>query len=43
MTFRLEFKMAAASIAALLHDIVITIGIYALVGFYRFIGLIGYT
>ena len=33
ITFRLEFKMAAASIVALLHDIVITIGIYALVGF----------
>jgi len=33
ITFRLEFKMAAASIAALLHDIVITIGIYALIGF----------
>jgi preprotein translocase subunit SecF len=33
ITFRLEFKMAAASIAALLHDVVITIGIYALVGF----------
>ncbi len=33
ITFRLEFKMAAASIAALLHDILITIGIYALVGF----------
>lgn len=33
ITFRLEFKMAVASIIALLHDIVITIGIYALVGF----------
>ncbi len=33
ITFRLEFKMAAASIVALLHDIVITIGIYALIGF----------
>jgi preprotein translocase subunit SecF len=33
ITFRLEFKMAVASIAALIHDVVITIGIYALVGF----------
>jgi preprotein translocase subunit SecF len=33
ITFRLEFKMAVASIAALLHDVFITIGIYALVGF----------
>ena len=33
ITFRLEFKMAVASIAALVHDIVITVGIYALVGF----------
>jgi preprotein translocase subunit SecF len=33
ITFRLEFKMALASIAALLHDILITVGIYALVGF----------
>jgi preprotein translocase subunit SecF len=33
ITFRLEFKMAAASIAALVHDVLITIGIYALIGF----------
>ncbi len=33
ITFRLEFKMAVASIAALVHDILITVGIYALVGF----------
>ncbi|MFU8839310.1 MAG: protein translocase subunit SecF [Nitriliruptoraceae bacterium] len=33
ITFRLEFKMAVASIAALVHDVFITLGIYALVGF----------
>ncbi len=33
ITFRLEFKMAMASIAALAHDVLITIGVYALVGF----------
>ncbi len=33
ITFRLEFKMALAATAALVHDILITIGIYALVGF----------
>ncbi|MFP4148798.1 MAG: protein translocase subunit SecF [Nitriliruptoraceae bacterium] len=33
ITFRLEFKMALASIAALVHDVLITIGLYALVGF----------
>jgi preprotein translocase subunit SecF len=33
ITFRLEFKMALASIAALVHDVFITLGIYALVGF----------
>ncbi len=33
ITFRLEFKMAIASIAALVHDVLITIGLYALVGF----------
>ena len=33
ITFRLEFRMAAASIVALAHDILITVGIYALVGF----------
>jgi len=33
ITFRLEFKMAVASIVALIHDVLITVGIYALVGF----------
>ena len=33
ITFRLEFRMAVASIVALVHDILITVGIYALVGF----------
>ncbi|MFP4634367.1 MAG: protein translocase subunit SecF [Nitriliruptoraceae bacterium] len=33
ITFRLEFRMAVASIVALAHDLIITIGIYALVGF----------
>jgi preprotein translocase subunit SecF len=33
ITWRLEFKMAAAGIAALFHDLVITIGVYALTGF----------
>ncbi|MEX2548781.1 MAG: protein translocase subunit SecF, partial [Nitriliruptoraceae bacterium] len=33
ITFRLEFKMAVAATAALVHDILITVGIYALVGF----------
>ena len=33
ISFRFEPKMAVASIAALFHDIVITVGIYALVGF----------
>ena len=33
ITFRLEFRMAIASIVALVHDITITVGIYALVGF----------
>jgi preprotein translocase subunit SecF len=33
ITFRLEFKMAVAAIVALIHDVLITIGIYALVGF----------
>lgn len=33
ITWRLEFKMAAAGIAALFHDLLITIGVYALTGF----------
>jgi protein-export membrane protein SecD/preprotein translocase SecF subunit len=33
MSWRLEPKMALASIMALLHDLVVTAGIYALVGF----------
>jgi len=33
MSWRLEPKMAAAGIVALLHDLVITVGVYALVGF----------
>jgi preprotein translocase subunit SecF len=33
ISWRLEFKMAAAGIAALVHDLVITIGVYALTGF----------
>jgi preprotein translocase subunit SecF len=33
MSFRFEWKMALAAIAALLHDLLITAGIYSLVGF----------
>jgi preprotein translocase subunit SecF len=33
ISFRLEFKMAIAAVLALFHDLLITIGIYALVGF----------
>lgn len=33
ISWRLEFKMAAAGIVALFHDLVITIGVYALTGF----------
>lgn len=33
ISFRLEFKMAAAGLAALFHDLLITVGIYALTGF----------
>jgi len=32
ITFRYEFKMSVAAIAALIHDLVITAGVYALVG-----------
>ena len=33
LTFAFEWRMAAAALVALIHDIVITIGVYALVGF----------
>jgi preprotein translocase subunit SecF len=33
ISFRLEFKMAVAAIIALVHDLTITIGLYALIGF----------
>lgn len=33
ISWRLEFKMAGAGIAALIHDLVITVGVYALTGF----------
>jgi preprotein translocase subunit SecF len=33
ITWRLEFKMAMAGMAALVHDLVITLGVYALTGF----------
>lgn len=33
ISWRLEFKMAAAGLAALFHDLVITVGVYALTGF----------
>jgi preprotein translocase subunit SecF len=33
ISFRLEFKMAIAALIALAHDLTITIGLYALVGF----------
>lgn len=33
MTLRLEWKMAAAGIVSLLHDLVITVGVYAVTGF----------
>lgn len=33
ISFRLELKMAGAAVVALVHDIIITAGIYALVGF----------
>lgn len=33
ISFRLEFKMAGAAVVALLHDVIITAGVYALVGF----------
>jgi preprotein translocase subunit SecF len=33
ISFRLEFKMAIAALVALAHDLTITVGLYALVGF----------
>jgi preprotein translocase subunit SecF len=33
LTFRFELKMAIAAILAVLHDIIITVGVYALTGF----------
>jgi preprotein translocase subunit SecF len=33
ISWRLEFKMAAAGLAALIHDLIITVGVYALTGF----------
>jgi preprotein translocase subunit SecF len=33
LSLRYEWKMAAAAIVALIHDLIITVGIYALVGF----------
>jgi preprotein translocase subunit SecF len=33
ITWRLEFKMAMASVAALFHDLVLTVGVYSITGF----------
>ena len=33
ITWRLEFKMAMTAIAALLHDVIITVGMYSILGF----------
>ncbi len=33
ISLRLEYKMAVAAMVALVHDIIVTIGVYALVGF----------
>jgi len=33
ITWRLEFKMALAGLAALFHDLIITLGVYSLTGF----------
>ncbi|HEY7138212.1 MAG TPA: protein translocase subunit SecF [Acidimicrobiia bacterium] len=33
LSFRFEFKMAAAAIIAVIHDIIVTIGVYAITGF----------
>lgn len=33
LSFRFEFKMAVAAIIAVIHDIIVTVGVYALAGF----------
>lgn len=33
LSFRFEFKMAGAALAAVIHDIAVTIGVYAITGF----------
>jgi len=33
LSFRFEFKMAAAAIIAVVHDIIVTVGVYAITGF----------
>jgi preprotein translocase subunit SecF len=33
VSIRFQWKMAAAAIAAVLHDVIVTVGIYALIGF----------
>jgi preprotein translocase subunit SecF len=33
ITWRLEFKMAMASVAALFHDLILTVGVYSITGF----------
>ena len=33
VTFRFEFKMALATLVALVHDILVTVGVYSLTGF----------
>ena len=33
LTFRFEFRMAIAALIAVLHDIIITVGVYAITGF----------
>jgi preprotein translocase subunit SecF len=33
LAFRFEWKMAAAAIAAVVHDIIVTVGVYAITGF----------
>ena len=33
ITWRLEFKMAMTAIVALLHDVIITVGVYSILGF----------
>jgi preprotein translocase subunit SecF len=33
VTFRFEFKMALATLAALIHDVLVTVGVYSITGF----------